>query len=149
MNDRGGEEGRRVGHEKAQRGEASEALSNPRPRLRRANGHRAWPVPRVPAHGVKIKNGDWRYARDRKGRLVYGQVFDGINGQYQLVANGITVARVSAYECLRWDDGAPRKWVSARHERLQKELARANVAKNWKRVSELGNVLARESRSAA
>lgn len=97
--------------------------------------------------GKQITQGVTKYMRGRDGRIVRGQVFGGINGNWQLVSNGRTIAWAHCardfFDCER-PDIEPRR-VHDQKKRLREELDKALKADNFSRVAVLGAKLAREA----
>jgi len=100
--------------------------------------------------GVRLHQGDWRYIRPTwlwpqpKGRIIYGQVYGGINGQWELVSNGVVYSGCfqarEFFSCER-PDLEPRRLVPGQKDRLEKELAKALEKKDWRRVEVLAGVI--------
>lgn len=93
--------------------------------------------------GVPLRNGMVRYWRDWKGHLMRCTVYTNMNCMWMLVANGTVLSYETGgllFDCPR-PDLEKRRLVPGQAKRVQKELAKATEAKDWKRVAVLARVL--------
>jgi hypothetical protein len=101
--------------------------------------------------GNQITQGVTKHLRVN-GRLARGQVFGGINGNWELVSNGREIAwsrhAQEFFDC-EHPELEPRRAFPDQAARLEKELAKAVEAKNYRRVAAIGAVLDRLGRKAA
>lgn len=107
---------------------------------------KSWPYP--DRTGRPVRTGDTKYLR-HKGRLQRCTVYPNMNGMWQ-ACFGDQVRYVTTgelFECER-PDLEPRRYVPGQLERLEKELAAAVTAKNYRRVAVLGRALQRTAEAA-
>lgn len=96
--------------------------------------------------GVPLNHGDVRWLRDRKGRLMRGSVYGGINGMWMFVygpgQRDYTYENAGRFFTYRAGE-MQRKVVDerVRRKRLEQELARATAAMNFERAAVLRDVL--------
>lgn len=92
-----------------------------------------------------LNHGDIRWLRDRKGRLLRGRVYGGINGMWMFVygPGQRDFTRDSANRFFTYQPGMPRKLVDAdvRRKRLEHELQKATNAMNFERAAVLRDIL--------
>ncbi|GAB4059097.1 UvrB/UvrC motif-containing protein [Uliginosibacterium sediminicola] len=97
------------------------------------------------ADGVRLNHGDTRYWRDRKGRLIRGRVYGGINGMWMAVygPGKRDHTHKSAHEFFSLKPGMPRKRVREddRRKRLESELAKSVKEMNFERAAVLRDIL--------
>lgn len=118
-----------------------------------------WPAPKEISgcwrqrdrDGVQLTQGVTKSLR-HNGRIVRGQVFDGINGNWQLVSNGETVGwshNASEFFDCEHPELEPRRLFPDQATRLEKLLGKAVEAKDYRRVAAIGAVLKRIGQEAA
>lgn len=99
---------------------------------------------RADADGNTLSHGAIRWWRDRKGRLVRGRVYGGINGMWALVCGSDGYRTTEpARRYFTYKPGMPRKAAdpSVRTKRLKTELAKAIEAENFERAALLRDIL--------
>lgn len=97
------------------------------------------------ADGTPLNQGDIRWLRDRKGRLLRGRAYGGINGMWMFVYGP------GQHDCMHepanrfftYRLGMLRKLVNAdvRRKRLERELQKATNAMNFERAAVLRDIL--------
>lgn len=99
--------------------------------------------------GALIHNGDMRWARDDKGRMFRGRVYDGINGTWVLVhgpgkRDTLRVCHKALFSLKPGD--SPRKVINPllRSKRLEAELKKAIEAKDFLRAHTLNTIIESE-----
>jgi hypothetical protein len=98
----------------------------------------------VDRDGVTPRNGETRYLRI-DGRLARVDAYTNMNSMWCAWSHGRALTYVSCGELFRCDrpDLEPRRLVPGRGARLERELARATEAKNYRRVAVLATLLAK------
>lgn len=96
--------------------------------------------------GAILRHGDVRWLRDRKGQLLRGRVYGGINGMWMLVygPGKHDHTHESAGRFFTYQAGeTPRKLIdtSVRQKRLEKELAEAVKVMKFERAAVLRDIL--------
>lgn len=95
--------------------------------------------------GMPLNHGDVRWLRDRKGRLMRGRVYGGINGMWMFVygpdRRDHTHENAKRFFTYRPDE-TPRKFIEStlRHKRLEHELAKAVETMNFERAAVLRDI---------
>lgn len=97
------------------------------------------------AGGTPLNQGDVRWLRDRKGRLLRGRVYGGINGMWMFVYGPGQQDRTHepASRFFTYRPGMLRKLVNAdvRRKRIERELQKATNAMNFERAAVLRDIL--------
>jgi hypothetical protein len=112
---------------------------------------RSWS--RADADGVALNHGAVRWWRDRKGRLIRGRVYGGINGMWALIygPGRRDHTRQSARDFFTYKPGMARKLAApaVREKRLKGELAKAIETENFERAAVLRDVIRADALAAA
>lgn len=106
---------------------------------------------RADADGNTLSHGAVRWCRDRKGRLIRGRVYGGINGMWTLVygpGRGDQTTH-SARQYFGYQPGMPRRSVDpgVRAKRLKAELEKAIKAENFERAVVLRDVIRADAKA--
>lgn len=104
---------------------------------------------RKDADGALLSHGDLRWTRDRKGRLLRGRVYGGINGMWMLVygPGQRDHTHESANRFFTYRPGETAHKLVAPHERrkrLEVELSKAINAMHFERAAILRDVMAQD-----
>lgn len=95
--------------------------------------------------GTELSHGDVRWLRDRKGRLLSGRVYGGINGMWMFVygPDRRDYTHEPAGRFFTYSPGMPRKLIDeeVRRKRLDGELQKAIAAMDFERAAVLRDIL--------